>query len=195
MKSDNLTPERSIDLILETINATRAYTERRAHRPFLIWGYATIITSLAVWYGVRTTHNPNLFWLWWALPVIGWLGMWLFYGKEERTAPRTHIDRVISHLWMTLAVAGAIAALASWLGNVNILFCEAMIMACGTAITGLILRWRVIIIAGFASMLLSLLFVWMEGIDQCLVFAALFLVMMVIPGHIIGHSLKSKRDA
>lgn len=195
MKSENLTPERSIELILETINTTRAHAERAAHRPFLIWGYATLITSLAVWYGLTTTHNPAFLWLWWIFPLIGWLGMWLFCRKKEERAPRTHIDRFISLLWATLAVAGGVAALASWFGQISILFCEALLMACGTAITGLILRWRVVTVAGFLSILLTLLFTVVEGFDQCLIFAALFTVMMVIPGHIIGWNLKQKENA
>ena len=91
---------------------------------------------------------------------------------------------------MILGIAGGIAALTSWIGGINILYVEALLMACGTAITGLVLRWRTVTLAGVASILLTPLFAVVEGIDRLPVFAALFVVMMVIPGHIIAYKLK-----
>lgn len=190
MEKNNLTPEQSINVILNAIDQTRERAERNAHRPFLVWGYATIITTLAVWYAIDATLNAHYFFLWFALPVLGCIGMKISFRRESKGEAKTHIERVINHLWMILGIAGGIAALTSWIGGINILYVEALLMACGTAITGLVLRWRTVTLAGVASILLTPLFAVVEGIDRLPVFAALFVVMMVIPGHIIAYKLK-----
>lgn len=192
MEKNNLTAEQSINVILSAIDQTRERAERNAHRPFLVWGYATIITTLAVWLAIDTTHNPAFFWLWFALPVLGCIGMRITLRTKVEGEAKTHIERVIHQLWMILGIAGGVAALTSWLGGINILYVEALLMACGTAITGLVLRWRVVTMAGLVSILLTTLFAVVEGIDRLPVFAAIFVVMMIIPGHIIAYQLKNK---
>ena len=192
MEKSNLTPEQSINLILNAINQTRERVERNAHRPFLVWGYATIITTLAVWYAIDSTLNAHYFFLWFALPVLGCIGMKISFHRESKGEAKTHIERVINHLWMILGIAGGITAFTSWIGGINVLYVESLLMACGTAITGLVLRWRIVTLAGVASILLTPLFAVVEGIDRLPVFAALFVVMMVIPGHIIAYKLKQE---
>ncbi len=59
-------------------------------------------------------------------------------------------------------------------------------MASGTAITGLINKFKPIIFSGFAGILLSFLCLIVKGYASILIFALIFLVMMVIPGHILN---------
>lgn len=77
-------------------------------------------------------------------------------------------------------------------------------------LTGLIVRSKIYTVAGFAGMGLSTLFAFYDfylkqlsgttGIDasylnfEILIFAAIFLVMMVIPGHIINCRAKQEKE-
>ena len=83
-------------------------------------------------------------------------------------------------------------------------------MSIGAASTGLIVRSKIYTVAGFAGMGLSTLFAFYDfylkqlsgttGIDasylnfEILIFAAIFLVMMVIPGHIINCRAKQEKE-
>lgn len=181
-------PHESLALITEMISSTRQHVTQQAHIPFLIWGYTTIVVTLAVWYGYKTTSQEAWFWLWYAIPVVGWLGM--FTTRNKRHADgyvRTPIDRAISHIWVVLAVVALVVTIASFIRPLPILMMIIMFMGSGAAISGLIIRMHLFTIAGFVGILLSLLFLFVQGIDQCLIFAAIFLVMMVIPGHIIQY--------
>ena len=82
-------------------------------------------------------------------------------------------------------------------------------MSIGAAATGLIVRSKIYTTAGFAGMGLSTLFAFYDyylkrlsetaEIDaahlnfEILIFAAIFLVMMVIPGHMINYRNRHKR--
>ena len=83
----------------------------------------------------------------------------------------------------------------------------ALTMAIGTAATGLIVRSKVYAVSGLLGMALSTLFAFndfamksrfasqaapgQEGFlalhNEILIFAAIFVVMMIIPGHIINY--------
>ncbi len=98
-----MTAAQSIDLIARTLRETRLHVERRTYKPFIIWGWSTVIVSLAVWYAVRTTSDPAYFWLWFAIPVAGWPAMLVATRhKTDEGHLRTEIDRMISCTWCVL---------------------------------------------------------------------------------------------
>ena len=99
---------------------------------------------------------------------------------------KTYIDRVIGYVWLVLGLAAlviSVAAMFFW--NFPILFIVILLMASGTAVTGLIIRFLPIAVAGFVGIMLSLACLVIQGLDQILIFAGVFLIMMVIPGHIL----------
>lgn len=189
------TATESLELITRMIGETRKQVEKSSHRPFLVWGYTTIVVTLAVWYAYTATHSNAIFWLWFAIPVVGWFVMWLTRNKEKQQGyVRTPIDRVLSHIWTVLGVAGLIVTIASFMRPIPVLFIIVLLMGSGSSISGLILRLQAITVAGCAGIAFSLLFLIVQGIDQCLIFAAIFLVMMVIPGHIMQYQYSKNQS-
>lgn len=194
MEQTQLTARQSIDLIARTISNTRQHIERGIYKPFLIWGYLTIIISLTIWALVEHTGNMAVMWLWFALPVAGWALMFAVGSKSHDSGyVRTDIDRVISHVWLVLGSACMLSSVSSFLIGLPILFIVILLMASGTAITGLIIRSRILSAAGFIGLILSILVFFIHGIDQCIVFAAIFLFSMVVPGHILQYRENKNR--
>lgn len=186
MEQNRLTARQSIDLIANTISNTRRHIERGVYKPFLIWGYLTIIISLAIWALYKHTGDTAVMWLWFALPVAGWILMLALNRPQPNQGyVRTDIDRAISNVWVVLSAACLIASVSSYFTGLPILFIVILLMASGTAITGLVIRSRILSAAGFTGLALSVLFFFVHGIDQCLVFAAIFLFTMIVPGHIL----------
>ncbi|MPN22071.1 hypothetical protein SDC9_169454 [bioreactor metagenome] len=58
----------------------------------------------------------------------------------------------------------------------------------GVAISGLVIKFRPIVIAGFLGILLSFGMLMVAGINQILIFALLALIMLIVPGHILNNS-------
>lgn len=193
--NNKMSAAESIELITRMIHSTRHNLEQYAYRPFLVWGYTTIAVALAVWGCITITQNPAWFGLWFAIPVIGGITTYLLRGTHApKGYVRTPIDKALSYLWIILGIAGCIASISSFVKPIDILFLIVLLMGSGTAITGLILQARLFTAAGLVGLALSVLFLIVQGISQCLIFAAVFFVMMVIPGHIIRHRLRKKNS-
>lgn len=185
MEERQLNEKESLELIARMIQNTQRKLEKGNGMPFLVWGYTTIVVSLLVWYFLSTTGDYRIQYLWFLIPVVAGPVMFFLLRKNDKGV-KTYIDRVIGYVWIVVGLAGfmlSITAIFFW--NLPILFIIILLMGSGTAITGLIIRFLPIAIAGFIGIVLSLACLFIQGTDQMLVFAAVFLVMMVVPGHIL----------
>ena len=186
MEDKQLNEKESLELIARMIRNTRQKLEKGRGIPFLIWGYTTIAVSLLVWYLLSSTGNPHWNYLWFLIPVIGYPVMMRIIRKREKGV-KTYIDRIIGYVWIVFGIAGlAVSTSAIFMWHLPILFIIVLMMGTGTAITGMIIRFKPIIFSGYAGMLFSFLCLIVKGYDSILVFALIFLVMMVIPGHILN---------
>lgn len=186
MEEKKLNERESLELITRMISDTREKMERGSSIPFLIWGYTTVAVSILIWYLLSTTGNYRWNFLWFAIPMISYPMMLAFTGKKNKST-KSYIDKVISYIWIGVGIAGLIPCVAAFFTEIHILFFIIILMGAGTAITGLVLNHKVLCIAGFGAILLSpicLLF-FQRGVS-ILIFAAIFLLMMVIPGHIMN---------
>lgn len=185
MEERQLNEKESLELITRMIQNTQRKLEKGNGMPFLVWGYTTIVVSLLIWYFLSTTGDYRIHYLWFLIPVIAGPMMFVLIRKYEKGV-KTYIDRVVGYVWIVMGVTGfmiSITAMFFW--NLPILFIVILLMGSGTAITGLVIRFTPIAVAGFVGIVLSLACLFTQGTDQILVFAGLFLVMMVIPGHIL----------
>lgn len=204
MENKNLTEAQSLELISSMIQDSRARLARNSGTPFLIWGYTTIGVSLFNALALYLGWSGSWAWSWFAIPVIGWVGMML-WGKREPSA-RNYIDRVFSILWATLGISFAWFFIAAIVYGCSISYITILVMGVGTVISGLLLQNKATTICGCVAMLSSLIFPavyliitkgnispsvatslaesWLWG--EKVVFAAIFLFMMVVPGHILN---------
>lgn len=185
MEERQLNEKDSLELIARMIQHTRKKMEKSHGIPFLVWGYTTIVISILVWYFIGLTGDYRVNYLWFLIPLIGAPLMFFFIRKHEKGVT-TYIDRVIGYIWVVLGIAALVISLAAmFFWNFPILFVVILLMGSGTAITGLIVRFLPITVGGFGGILLSLACLLVSGTDSILVFAGLFFLMMVVPGHIL----------
>lgn len=194
---ENIRPdaEQSLELIRRMIDNTRSRIERNAGLPFIVMGYLTTAVSLAVWFAVRFGGNPAWNFLWFVIPAVG-ITLGLSRAKRDRAKEvKTYIDRVMGYIWRTFAVTGFLLSMLSIFVRLPILFIIVLLMGLGTALTGMVTQFRPVTIAGlFSTIVLAPLCLFVEGVDACLVFAAIFVVMMVIPGHILNYQSNRAHD-
>ncbi len=201
-----LSSQQSLDLIARTISDTRTRLERNSGRPFLIWGYTVVAISLL---NYCLTVSSGLLgygsWTWFLIPVIGFI-LTRIFPMRKCNEPRTEIDRIISKIWLVLALGIAPAFVIAIFSRSDIYGIITLLMASGIAITGVIVRSRIYTLFGFIGMGLSTLFSifgwWLKNFvdlealvdaDRWIVcipmlaYALVFIVMMVIPGHIMNY--------
>lgn len=194
MEDRKLEAAESLALISQMIENTRNRMVRHSGRPFLIWGYTTVAVTAAVAYSVFTTGNYHWNFLWFALPVIGTLLMWLTRGKRpsEEGYATSFVDRTISQIWAVMGSAAMFISILSMFApiytRIDILFIILLMMSMGSAITCLIIRFTAGIIGGILGIILAPMILIMAGtIWIPVIFAAGFVVNMIIPGHILNY--------
>ena len=104
MEDRKLEAAESLALIGRMIENTRSRMVRNSGRPLLAWGYATVLTTLAVWGAVLYFQNPRWNYLWLMLPLLGWLLMWISREKKPEGEVRTFVDRVIGNVWTVMGL-------------------------------------------------------------------------------------------
>lgn len=192
MENNQLNPDQSLALIQQMIAQTRQRVESNAGVPFLLFGYTTVLTALAVWSTVTLTHNYYWQFLWFIISAVAIIYWFYCNHKDHSNEAKTYMDRIVGYTWITLGIIGftqSIIAMFFW--TMPILYIIILLMGTGTALTGLFIRFRPLIIGGLISALvLAPLCQFTKGIDSVLIFAAVFVVMMVIPGHILNYRSK-----
>ena len=180
----------SLELIGRMIENTRSRIARNSGRPLLAWGYATVLTTLVVWGAVAYFQDPRWNYLWLLLPVLGWLLMGLTRGKRTEGEARTFVDRVIGNVWFVMGSTALFVSLLTLFTPMRlpILFIILLIMGMGTAVTGLIIRFTPTIVGGIAAIVLAPCTLLACNMWQPLLFIAGFVMMMIVPGHILNHT-------
>lgn len=201
MENNKLSEAQSLELITSMIQDSRSRLARNSGTPFLIWGYTTVAVSLFNALALYLGWSHAWAWSWFSIPVIGWLGMMLLF-KQEPSA-RNYIDRIVSMIWVVIGLSFAWLFVGAVVFGCSISFLTVVVMGIGTVLTGCVIKHRTTTICGWAAMCASLIFpivyfimtksgsasaiseVWIWG--ELIVFALIFLLMMVIPGHILNH--------
>lgn len=178
-----------LELIARMIDQTRSRLIRNAGRPFLIWGYATLATTAAVAAALCTTGDRRWNVLWFAIPLIGWIGMYLTRGSRQQEAS-TYVDRVLRQIWIVLGTAVWVGLTPVWLGaaaGFPVLTIVLLLMGIGTAISGLVIRFPLLAAGGFVAIGLAPCLTLASGCAQLLLFGIGFALMMILPGHLLNY--------
>lgn len=217
MEEDRLNEQRSIEIISRMIADTRSQIDNHSGKYFLLWGYTTVVVTLFE-YVVMTQGLPLILtWGWFALPIVGGIGTYVLnratsHGVDKQ--PKSYLDRSVNAVWLTFGISYLFIYIAALVYHSNIFFLTAIVMGMGTVISGIICQHRVLTIAGITGMIVSLLlparhiiverFISEKIVDSLssyvifsdfIIFALVFIIMMIIPGHILTKRAKNVTNA
>jgi hypothetical protein len=194
MQDRPLNEQESLALIAKMIQNTQHRLERNAGLSRLVWGYITVITTIAVWIAFRLSDNYYWNYLWFLIPVTGI--PYLLLRKRQPKEVRTYVDKVISYIWIVLGSTGfllSVLSIFSVMWSFPILFIIILIMGMGSILTGLVTEFKAAIICGIIAMVIGAINYLTNAFDiKMLTFALAFIVMDVIPGHIVNYRAKKR---
>ncbi|NDW13339.1 hypothetical protein D0T50_10605 [Bacteroides sp. 214] len=194
MEDRKLNEKESLELISQMIQNTRMKMEEKSGMPLVIWGYVTIFTTIVVWLMVKQTGNHLWNFLWFILPLLGGVFSLLLAKREaKKPSAKTYITSVISNIWLVLGFAGLITSVMAFLVRFPILFVVALLMGIGATLTGAVTKYRPLVLLGGLGIAISFSLLFVRTYDlHMLIFAVDFLLMMVIPGHIMNAASRKR---
>ena len=197
--------QKSLEIISQMIADTSAQIESNSGKYFLAWGYTTVAVSIFEYFVMALHLNTALIWAWWLIPVIGGCAT-LLLARREASLPKSYVDRSVSAVWTVFGISSLFALVAAMVYGASMFYLIVLLMGMGTVITGAICRNRNLTLCGCIAMLLALIFPikhiavknmgsgaaeWIIYSD-IIIFTVIFLVMMVIPGHILNRRYRKQ---
>lgn len=202
MEEKKLTEKESLELITQMIQSTKNNMKVGSGNQFLYWGYFTVALSLFIYIMGHTTHNNSWNWCW-MLMFVFWI---LISIKAKKPIVTTYIDNVIQRVWkiigslFIITVAGCIIFLKlnHYTSMILMMPLSLLYVSIGVSITGIIIKehWA----TGLPLFSFAIAFYMLESVYigerptswWTLLFGLCFIVMMIIPGHILNSKEKKQ---
>lgn len=205
MEDRKLTEKESLEVITSMIARTKA-RYLGSGNILLMWGYLAVFSSILVWILLAATRQNVWNWLWFAIPVIGMPLTSIMARREKRTdGAVTYSDKITSHLWSIFGVSeivltficlgfSLIGGIKCWTAMPVYTFIAAPFaeIAQGLIVKEKSLTWGGIVGLAIGMVLvccvtgkIPLLANWFMPL-----FILFWVVMMIVPGHIINHKAK-----
>ena len=96
--NNNFTPEESLSVIHRAINQTHQNIKEDSIH-FLIWGWATLIASIAHYILLTIVHYQHPYIAWTLMPIAGVIAGIVGFKAAKKVKVKTHIHRILGYLW------------------------------------------------------------------------------------------------
>ena len=185
MEEKRITEKESLELITLMIENTKDNMEKGSGRMLLLWGYLSALVALSVFVSWHITGNTLTFLGWWAIPLIGFPLQFIIHKKSPKRII-TYVDKAVGQVWKVTGTCAVLTPFVYMFASFPILFAEALLISMGATMTGLLTKYKTLAVTGSAGILLSYLLLFVTAEYQILVFAALFVILMIVPGHLLN---------
>lgn len=184
METNEMTPEKSLQVISEAISRSRRDFEKNAGKPMILWGVVVILFSFLTWGVFRLTGDPIWFCLWFGVPVVGYPLTLVLIRKDRKRTTKNFVNETLGQVWSIYGIFATVLAVSfCFIDPTYIAFIMALMMGFATAVSGMILKNNWITAGGLLTgIACPIVLVLVHSADLNLLFAAIALVDLVIPG-------------
>jgi hypothetical protein len=182
----SFSPHESLQLIQSMIDKTKVDISENSFN-FLLWGWLAFLAILGQ-YTLKVVFDYKHHYIVWLITFVG-IGISIAYNRKSHHQVRTYISESMAFLWIGLGISFFI--LSFLFANIEggWFFCYPffiLLYGLGTFVSGMILKFRPLIIGGIFNWLLSMASVFFDFDNQMLFAAAALLTSYIIPGHLLG---------
>lgn len=207
MEDKKITPHESMELIANMIASTRDQLTRGAGNMLLFWGYlcvaVALLSDLYIYLrfvaGIDLPFPPHL--IWWLIPAIGI--PYTIYARHRKALlsnVTTYTDRLTASLWnyvLWLALAAFVVGAVFLFSGFHVWYIMMLfaffVVGMAVSVQGMIVREKSMIFGGafsvisggfiVAGVIAGVNWLWMFSSP---LFIISYIVMMIIPGHILN---------
>jgi len=205
MEEKSINEKESLEIISRMIQSTKDNMQTGRGNDSLYFGYTAAALGVAVQAMLTITSNQMWCWLWMLMFVA-----WLFKSlstKGKRSDFKTYTDKVVEQVWMVIGSMFILSTivfmvfmfiyhqggLMSFMMPLSIIYCGV-----GISITGIIIKEKWMEFLPILSFVIAFYMFAACCIKICpvipwhLQMSLAFIIMSVIPGHILNHKAKKQ---
>ncbi|MBQ8097951.1 MAG: hypothetical protein IJ244_00305 [Bacteroidaceae bacterium] len=102
-ENNNLTAERSLEIIRKSIEQSRRDMVKNAGSPLIAWGILVALTAWLVGLLVKHTGTPFWYFLWFPMMFLGF-GINHYINKRFHVRPRSIIGDIVGYVWLSFGI-------------------------------------------------------------------------------------------
>jgi hypothetical protein len=198
MEEENISKQESLQIIESMINkAKNQFSENGTL--YLLWGWWVFICSLAQFYLLNVMQYEKNWVVWWSVWIILIYQIFYLRKKRNRYRVRTYTDEIIGFVWITFFIL--IVLLVFILTRINdpkttALIDPAFLVLYGmpTFLSGIILKFRPLIIGGICCWILSVICSFIAPEYHLLMIPIAMLAAWIIPGYLLRRKFKASNQ-
>lgn len=218
MDDKPLNGKECLELISKMIQTSKRNLEVGDGNSFLYWGYFTAALSIVIFTLLIITHNNMWNWCWMLMFV--WQGFMQYWHKKNPRKVVTYTDKVVDKIWIIMSYMFLLSVVVLGLFSIfgaddffnvpgaayhgqhflmaTMMPLSLLFAGIGVSITGIIIKEKSLTYTPLIAFVLAIymLFEIMLShslmVYDVLLFGLSFVVMMVVPGHILVHKAAQK---
>ncbi len=183
MQDKPLTQQESLDLIQGMIRSTQGNFSHDSFY-YLFWGWLVLVASLANYLLLQL----NISWanaVWILMPLGAIVNIIYSKRRSDSATVRTHLDRVIGFIWLSLAVPFLLILVS--MNELGLYTYPLMMLLYGIGLfaSGGAIKFRPLMLGGICCWALAVVANFMPFEQQLLCLAGAVLTGYIIPGHLL----------
>ncbi|MEJ7769506.1 MAG: hypothetical protein WKF89_16930 [Chitinophagaceae bacterium] len=193
-REESLTERQSLELIESMISKARNDFSENGHL-YLLWGWVVLICSLGQFILSSVIHYKYHYAIW----LLTWMAIiyqtiYLVRTRRKRNV-KTYTDALIGYVWMSFMITMFLTGfgIGSKMGNdtgriINMLFLS--LYGIPTFLSGIILRFKPLIVGGACCWTLSLIAAFTPSQYHLLLIGAATITAWIVPGYLLRSKYK-----
>jgi len=198
MQEKEFSPEQSLHVIQSMIEKARNQFSENGHL-YLLWGWVVFVCSVAQFTLLKFFQYEKHYMVW----MLTWLAViyqFIYLAKRKRKEKvKTYTDSIVSFVWLTFVVTMILMGFIIANGQspeyyklINSVFLA--LYAIPTFLSGIILRFRPLIIGGISCWGLAVLSNFMPYDYQLLLLSLAMVIAWIIPGYLLRAKYKEQKS-
>lgn len=183
-----------LELIQSMINRAKDKFSENGHL-YLLWGWVVFICSVTQFVLLNYTSFEYHYMVWMVCWLVVIYQVFYLAKRKKQTQVRTYTDDIIGYVWLAFAVS--MFLLGFLFGRIlgeeyYKMVSPGFLVLYGipTFLSGIILRFKPLVIGGIACWILSVITVFVPGQFQMLSLSAAMLIAWIIPGYMLRAKYK-----
>ncbi len=189
-----ITQQESLAIIQSMINKAKSRFSENGHL-YLFWGWLVLICNVSQFVLLHFMHSSRHYMVWFVCWAAVIYQMFYFSKKRRLKTVRTYTDEIIKYVWIVFLVNiilvtivfGQVLGEKYYLMMGPVMF---VIYAVPTFLSGVILRFKPLIIGGCSCWLIAIAALFIEGDYQLLLVSVAMIFAWIIPGYLLRERFK-----
>jgi hypothetical protein len=183
---NELTPAQGLQKIAEVIGRTKENIKEQGFC-FLLWGWLIAIASFS-YFILNTYTSFKLFYLPFPILVIIGIIATVYYYQGRRYDAETYLSHYLKILWLVLGLSFILVVFINIVEQYTPFTYTLLIGGIGTLVSGLMLRFKPLILGGCIFLLFSVVSIFVTDSIKPLLQGIAVLTGYLIPGYLLKYS-------